>query len=474
MPSLIETTHPEYTVDVIADWDLMHDTYHGTRAVKGKGEMYLPMPSGFKAELDGGKDVYERAYKKRAIVADWLSTSLGAMVGIIHGKEIDIQIPDGMSYLWEDANNDGMPLEGFHKEITRQLLLKGRYALAASAPKEGGSPYLVGYNGSSVINWDKDFYVVNESGFERDGFEWKEVTRYRVFHLVDGRFVSTLYEPFGEIALEDSGVDNYVSAVGGVPLDFVPFYVANSITTEPSIYKPPMIGIADAIITNYQLSADWRWQLYMSGQETLFIFGAESPANMRVGAGVVISLEGTPERLPDAKYVSPTCSGIQKHEDAMDKQREAAMAAGARMFENDNNTQESGDARKLRFSSETANLQTIAQSSCALLERGLRAIAVMNGYNPEDVIVTPPEDLLDNTMTAEDFAKLFDVYERGGMSWDTFYRNGKDGGIFSPEISAEDELALIQPTDESAEDNAIEQGQGPSNTQPATEDNQTV
>ncbi len=435
----VKTTHPDITPDRVADWCLMRDTMQGQRSVKRAGVRYLPMPSGFKSMPDGGVEAYEKAYKLRAIVPELLAPSVAAMIGIIHAKETQITIPDGLSSIWENADGEGMSLEAFHRRITRYLLWLGRYGVLTTAPTDGGEPFLAGYAGDSIINWDRDFFVMDETGKKRSGFEWKDNPKFRVLELIDGLYVSTVYE--GESL--DTITATQPVALGGQRLDFVPFYVGNARDVVPAVETPPLIGIANAIINAYQLSADWRWQLFMSGQETLVAINGEAPKT--VGAGVVHQMMGNDTVTPDLKYVSPSCSGIEAHEAAIEKQVEAAVMAGARMFEQEKSTQESGEARRLRFASETANLQSISQVSAALLERGLKAAARMKGLDDSDIVVTPPKDLLDSTMSAADFAQLFTVYTQGGMSWETFYERGQAGGIFSPERDADEEYALIDP-----------------------------
>ncbi|MQX57362.1 hypothetical protein [Sinorhizobium meliloti] len=108
-----------------------------------------------------------------------------------------------------------------------------------------------------------------------------------MLELVDGLYVSTVYEG------EDLGTitTSEPVALGGQRLDFVPFYVGNARDVVPAVETPPLIGIANAIINAYQLSADWRWQLFMSGQETLVAINGEAPKT--VGAGVVHQMMGT-------------------------------------------------------------------------------------------------------------------------------------------------------------------------------------
>lgn len=434
----VDNLHPSITADRKAEWQLTRDALDGESQIKARGETYLAKPSGFNGAPDQGAGLY-RAYKMRAQFPEILSPSVASMIGIIHSKETEVVMPDAMQGIWERATNDEQPatIEAFHRRITRSLLTIGRFAVLADAPLGGGDPYLVGYDGDAVINWDRDFFVVDESGMVRNGFDWVDVKKYRVFTLEDGRYVQTVYTgdnlQTGEVVTP--------RATGGKMLDRVPFAIASAVDLSPRIITPPMIGVSRAALAIYQLSADYRWQLFMSGQETLFVYNADAPAT--VGAGVVVGISGSDGLDAKAEYVGPSCLGIAAHLAAMDDNRKAAINAGARLFESTDKAQESGEARKLRFASETATLMSVAQASAGLLEMGLRDCARFMGLNPEDVVVTPPTDLMDQTITPDELAKLFDIYERGGLSWETYHEAGTRGGLFSPERDSAQEYAAL-------------------------------
>lgn len=432
---LVKSRHPAMTAERAAEWQLMRDAMDGESAIKLQGETYLSKPSGFKYDTLTETAKYN-AYRGRAQFPEILAPSVSAMIGIIHGQEIDIQIPTALEYLWEDANGDGLPLEAFHRRITRELLVIGRYAVLADAPESGGEPFLAGYCADSVINWDQDWWVLDECGMARDGFIWAKKERYRLLKVDGGVYVQTVYE--GNTV---AGQEIPVVASGAKRLSEIPFTIANARDLSARIETPPLIGVARAALAIYQLSADYRHQLYMSGQETLVAINGTAPT--MVGAGVVHSMMGGEGITPDLKYVSPTCSGIEAHLLAMADNRTAAVQAGARLLEQSDTVEESGSARKLRFASETATLTSIAQSSCALLEKSLRHVAVIKGLPVDDIVVTAPTDLLDRSMSATDLATLFGVYESGGMSWDTYHEAGKRGGIFSAERDAGEEYALL-------------------------------
>lgn len=457
----VNDRHPEYTAERVAEWELMRDVFTGESAIKSKGEIYLPMPSGFTALPDKGAKAYA-SYKARAQVAEMLAPTIAGMMGIAHGVEIKIELPAGLEYLWENADGKGTPLEALHRRITRNLLLSGRYGLLADAPEAGGDPRLAGYAAETIINWDTEFFVLDESGKTRDGFAWVDVKRFRVLNIVDGRYWQDVYET--DLASPARSI--VPAARGGKAMTRVPFAVASSVDLDPAIRTPPLIGVARSVIANYQLSADYRHQLYMSGQETLVVINGEAPE--AVGAGACIAIQGAEGVTPDVKYVSPTCSGIDAHLKAMEDNRTLAVMAGAKLLEQSDKVEESGKARSLRFRSETATLLSIVQSSCALLEMGLRHAAVIAGSAPEEVIVHAPDTLAASELSPEDAAKLVDSWERGAISYDTLYAQLQKGGIASAERTAQEEFALIERERDAREfdDDEEEPGATPQQTPP--------
>ena len=422
--------HPSLTRQRRYEWQLMRDAMGGESDMKARGTEYLPSPTAF------NDDKLYQAYQKRAQFPELLAPSIGAMIGIIHGREIEITMPDAMLYLWENVDGNSLPLEAFHRRITRELLVIGGYSVLADVDENGANePYLAGYRRDALINWDRDFWVLDETGMVRKGYVWEQLKKYRALEMIDGIYTPRSIDEMGN----EKPLD--IRGRGNKQLERIPFAVASAMDLSPRIETPPLIGVARAALAMYQLSADYRWQLFMSGQETLVAINGDKPE--AVGASAVHEMRGVQGLQPDLKYVSPSCIGIEAHKTAMMDNREAAVMAGARLFEQTGGAQESGEAKKLRYSSETATLVTIAQSSCMLLERSLRNIAMLMGLPEDDIIVHAPTDLMDRTMTPQDFAALFGVYQQGGISWDTLFRNGQQGGIYSAETTADDEQRLI-------------------------------
>ncbi|WP_416355547.1 DUF4055 domain-containing protein [Aureimonas phyllosphaerae] len=442
----VDTRHPEYA-DRAPEWKEMRDTSRGARAVKEEGETYLPMPSGYRAQGDGGTRMYG-AYRIRAQFPEIVAPTVRGMIGVIHRTEAQIEMPDAMLGLWERATADGLALEAFHRRITSELLLTGRYSILADAASTGSElPFLAGYSAEALINWsaDRDFYVLDESGLKREGFEWRDQKRFRVLQLVEGRYEVERYE-----GTEKEGDTLQPVAQGNKALDAIPFVVIGPLDLSVSPTEPPLIGVARAALAQYRLDADYRHQLYMSGQETLVIINGDAPE--AIGAGVVITLhsgtgEDGKERTPDAKYVGPQGTGIEAHRTAIQDERENAVSAGARLFDSAKKAAESGEALKLRYAAQTATLTSIAQASAQGLEKALRFIAIMLGQDPMKVVVKPNLDFLDSTLDPQAATALVTMWQNGAISYATMYENLQRGEIASAERTAEEEQAQIDKED---------------------------
>jgi Domain of unknown function (DUF4055) len=453
----VKSHHPDYDTR-IKDWEMLRDVASGETQVKLRGTVYLPMPSGFAAQSDGGTDMYT-AYALRAQFPDIFTPTLSGMVGVIHRTEAQIEGLEEnkpLAPLWEKATKDGLPLETFHRQITAELLQMGRYVALTDVASDGDAqalPYLVGYDTEHLINWspDRDLFVLDETKKElvaEDGFEWADKGKYRVLRLVNGVYTAQLYD---EQAPEQ--VVYQPNVRGGQPLKEIPLVIATPRDLSLLIFEPPLIGVARSCLAIYRLDADYRHQLFGTGQETLFIQGITNREDLPkgVGSGVVF---GLPQDC-DAKYVGPTGVGINAHRQAIMDERQAAVSAGVRMFDAESGQAESGEALRLRAAAQTATLTSVALASAALLEKALRYAAQFVGQNPDEIIVKPNLKFIDTVMTPADAAALVTVWQGGAISKQTLYENLQRGEIASAERTFEEEQELI---DEEAIDQPVAVG----------------
>ena len=434
--------HPGYG-DYSPDWKMMRDCEAGERTVKFQREIYLPMPSGYK-NLAQGQAMYD-AYITRAQFPDILQPTLKGMVGVIHRVAAHIEgLEDNkpLAKIREKASKEGLTLDAFHKVITTELLLTGRYGILTDLPAEGGElPYFVGYQAESIMNWseyDVDLYTLDESRYARDPnlneFAWFESNRYRVLRLRDGKYSEQVYDATSATNEEEI----FPSVRGGKQLTEIPFVVVNPLTISMFMEPPPLLGVARASLAIFRLDADYRHQLYTSGQETLAVIGDTAEPPNTVGSGVVIMLPTG----GDAKFIGPSGRTIEAHRTAITDERENAVAAGVKLFDSKKGT-EAAEALRLRAAAGTATLTTIAMASAAALEKALRYAAQFVGQNPDEIIVKPNLDFVENVIMARDVLALVQAWQGGGFSWQTLYEVLQRGEIASMDRTPEQERELM-------------------------------
>jgi hypothetical protein len=447
MFGIVELTHPDYA-EALLDWEMMRDCLEGDRKIKERAELYLPMPGGFKLMADGGKAAY-LAYKTRAKFPPLVAPILRGMAGILNRVEPKIEAPSALDDMMERTTRSGDPIEVVYRRIVRDLLTTGRVAVLTDMPvaaeaKSDSIPYLAFYEAERLVNWSRehDFYVLDETRLVRNGFAWWPVRRYRVLELVDGKYQVTLYDMVAGGDTENIPEPSIPLKRGSQLFTEIPLVVAGALDLRVDISEVPLIGVAQAALAGYRLDADYRHQLYNSGQETFVVEGVtKEQAPPVIGAGVIYTVPVGGK----AYYVSPACKGIDAHRAAMQDEVEAAAVAGARMFTNAQRgrSAESGDALKLRFSGETATLTSIAQSAAQCLERALKYAAQFMDVDPDEVNVTPNLSLVDASLSATDAVALTSVWTSGAISKQTLYENLQRGEIASQERTLEEEQALI-------------------------------
>jgi hypothetical protein len=320
----------------------------------------------------------------------------------------------------------------------------------ASSDGQDTVPYIAGYKAESIINWsrDNDFYVLDETHLVRDGFEWADTPQYRVLELLgasdsdsavaaEGEYSQVLWESSGS-GLE-AGDPVIPQMKGGTKFIEIPFVVIGSTDVVSDIDEVPLIGVARAAFNMYRLDTDYKWQLFMSGQETLFVMSDTDQAVETVGAGVVINIPSGSE----AKYVGPSGVGITAHKEAILDERYQAVAAGAKMFDTERKAQESGEALKIRWAAQTASLTTIALNSAKGLERALKHAASFIGADPNVVVVKPSLRFIDSTLEPQAAKALMDLWMGGAISKTTLYENLLRGDICTYDRSFDEEEELI-------------------------------
>jgi hypothetical protein len=420
--------HPEY-VEQLGNWIQMADTYAGERAVKTKRLDYLPATEGMVQDgmttpmAPGWKD-YE-AYLLRAVYHNFVRDAVQAMVGILHNKPAVITLPPRLKDMMEKATIQGETLQQLLRRINVAQLKFGRCALLVDVPTgedvNKALPYIAFYEPLRIINWDAgrenegrnqlQLVVIDESGYRREGFTWKEERKFRVLTRGIPDSLESGWETPGPdeeysvaVKVNDSSMpiaaDFKTPEIGGVTLKDIPFVFigANDLVPEPEV--PPLLNLSNLSLAIYRAEADYRQTLYLQGQQTLVVIGIEGggaedeDAPLRTGAKGMIGLR----QGSDAKYIGVSASGLGEMRQSLTTDKTAAASEGISFLDVGNARGESGEALRIRVAARTTTISSVAQAAGAGLERALKYAAEWVGDNPDDVSVEVPKDFADQTV----------------------------------------------------------------------------
>lgn len=484
----LNSEHPFYS-EYKEDWMMMRDLYRGERAVKRRGQLYLPATTGM--HIDGlgydnihkpkpGQRAYD-SYLKRAFFQDLVKEGVEALIGMMHQKPATFELPDAMQPLVEKCTLTGEGLQEVLRNINTEQLTEGRVGILADLPAaplvpapQGSSappilPYIALYNAEDMVNWDAgdteegqrtlNLVVLNESGFMRsDDFTWRELLKYRVLQLgpimtdeVEGQYsmgVFSNHEGANNLVYDEKAMKSPM--LRGATMDEIPFVFINTkdICADPD--EPPLLGLGRLALAIYRGDADYRQSLFMTGQDTLVVTGAvvnkdgtQNDDALRIGAGARIDVEIG----GDAKFIGVTANGLSEQRQSLQNDRAlAAQKAGNLIQPGPSKQDESGEALKTRITAQTATLNQIANTGAKGLENLLKMVATWMGLPAATIAtikVTPNLEFADFALVAADIVQLMTAKSLGApLSKESVHGIMVERGI--TQMTFEDETAAIE------------------------------
>lgn len=464
----LQHNHPQYDKN-IDDWELMEDAYRGQRAVKRRKTKYLPTTSGMRAlgattdqntDNEGWK-LYE-SYITRAYFPEIVRDTVNALVGAMTREAPNIQLPERLEPLREMATPKGETLNVLYKRILENQLLYGRRGLLLDVDTSRDLPYIADYSHKQIINWDDInkpvdqaerkliMVILDETRDERDNLEeytWETVQRYRLLKLsgiTSGNYMARVDRD------ETQGAD-VEPKIAGKSLDEIPFVFINTMDLVPAVGELPMLGLGNLNMTIYRGEADYRWTLFMTGQDTLVVKGmvlntnqsgsgevADQGSNVIIGSGAYINI---PDAEGDAQFIGVSGQGLSEQREALQNDYDRAEAFGLKLL-NSGAGVEAADTMRMRVAGKTANLATVTMTCAAGLQEILRMAARWTGASEEEVIVEPNLDFVQDQMGADELMKLIQSKIQGApLSLKSIHNNMRRKDL--TEFTFEEELEEI-------------------------------
>ena len=439
----IDTRHRDYSANVDI-WEKCDDFYRGEEAVKDKGTKYLP-------KLSGQTTGKYNAYRDRALFYNAVGRTVAALVAAVFAQKTSIKLPKKLEYLIDSATDKGDSLEEVLSRILTREMVTGRTGILAD--RDGTSqPYLVVYDEVQIINWKIDgeyqFVVleeIHEVPDDKDKYKMVEKVMYRELAFQDGTYTMRLWE------MKSKSKANLVEEVtptkNGKPMDFVPFACITPSGLNYEVDRPPILDMVNVLATHYRTSADLFNAYHTICIPTPYVTGVDSKddegkdVTLNVGADTAIIL---PEIASKVGFLEFTGQGVKSVEDALTKMENMLAALGARLVETQKKSfVETAEGVRTRESAAVAVLNSAITSVEASINKILKQIAIWENADPNEVAVTINRDLVKTPLDANMLIALVKSLNDGAISYETFFHNLQEAGMYSQETTPEDEKENI-------------------------------
>jgi hypothetical protein len=451
----VSTVHASYSAHAPL-WAAVRDCIAGQSAVKAKGPTYLPIPD--PDNNDRNSPRYQ-AYLQRALFMNVVGRTLNTLVGAAFRKEPEVELPTGIEYIREDADNSNNSLIQLARSVVSNVASVGRHGLLVDYPAapEGMSredvigmglrPVITEYAAESIINWHLsggmlDLVVLQEiSETTEDGLDYTSEVRYRVLRLVDGAYVQELYDDGGTLieTMEPRKAD-------GSRWDVIPFVVPGSVNNDAGIDPVTLYDLAAVNIAHYRNSADAEENVFLSGQAMLHIdtgtmsaqeWQTLNPNGVQVGArrGIVTNGGGS------AAMLQPQASGIIR--EAMQDKEKQMLMIGARLI-TEGGANQTAEAVRANMAAETSVLETIVRNCGEALELCLRWVCEFAGANVDDVTVSMNTEFFSTTVDPQMLAQMMGLESIGIISREVILSYLRRTGVVDDTLTDEEIMGQVE------------------------------
>lgn len=389
MPITI-TRHPESSL-MLPEITKIRDCVKGSPFIKAKNELYLPHPSALDTKSPEAQLRYSQ-YKANAQFQGIPAQTLKTWTGKIDPSKTVVELPDGISYLENDVDGDGLSIyDGISQTLSNVLSVKWHVLVAdyqglsdvdlkslsrAELAEIDARATVKQYTRENVIYWHFDrvngkmqlaYIMLLETGLEFDPSKLKNnvIESYLVLALDEnGEYYQQkiVRSTDGLIEGERSPV-----LVGNEPLKWLPVRVvidepmqAGSMPMELGYLAP----ICDLTLHNYVISAD-KMETLNAGKPTLNYYGVDEMAweqfkavNGRdyVAVGLAVNLwskDVAAEYVSAQNDISGYTATIQENNDEM-------RALGA-SFPTDSNVDKTATEAEIDSAEQVSRLTVAAQ-----------------------------------------------------------------------------------------------------------------
>lgn len=440
----IDTLHPQAEARR-PQWRRIRDCLEGEDAVKAAGPRYLPPLSGMDPEDYA-------AYLQRALFFEAAARTVDGLMGAVFRKDPLIEAPPAARPLIDDATLAAQPLDGFAKDVVREVLAIGRHGILVDHPEDGGRPYLRAYRAEDIVNWRMgtgagaprlDWLVLRETVETGDGddpFRGGASVQWRLLALEDGRYVQRVYAKRAGGRDDDFDViAEHFPARAGRPLDTLPFVFVGPSGLGPDIARSPILGLCNVNLSHYRTSADLEHGAHFTALPTPYVVGANGEApELRIGSGTAWLLPAG----ASAGMLEFSGQGLEALERRLERKERAMAVLGARLLEDQKRGVEAAETVRMRHRGENSVLASVAGSVSRALERALKLALWWAGADAPKVSVRLNRDFTDTPLSGDELRALVEAWQLGAYPKEVLWRKLREGEVIPGEFG-DDRLGAL-------------------------------
>jgi hypothetical protein len=462
--------HREYSEN-LAVWNMIDDILRGSKAVKDKGEIYLPNPNPMNNPDDANRLRYAQ-YRQRALFFNATKRTISALVGSVFRKTPNMDIPPSLDEVIYNIDGDGNSLPQQSRQVVKEALSKGRVGILVDYPPVDGSvtverarrenlrPYSRVYEAKNIVNWItrkhgaisklKTIVLTEECDDYIDMLSIETVEQYRVLHLDDeGYYCQYIFRLCDRNKkLEQMGEAVYPTDANGSRLTEIPFAFIGSESNDYNVDPSPIEDLANVNISHYQNSADNEESSFICGQPSLMVYVAspetirnENPNGIKVGARSVniFSDEDRAELLQADPNSLPRLNMTDK--------LDMMVMLGARLITP--SQQETAEAARIKHSGDNSTLGIIVKNVDDAYYKVIEWLQLFTTGNTEDFLFQLNNDFFFEKITPEDRMAWITDIQQGIVSKSDYRQALREGGLIADDrmdADIDDDISTEEPT----------------------------
>ena len=392
----ISSKHPDY-VDLLPDWEKVYDFYKGSRRVKDKGVVYLPLTPGMQKMLsqagEGASALTLPSYKDyrfHSKFANLFKSAVNGAHGVATQKPAVVKdLPDEMKYLEKDATVDGRGLQDLVEDVLRYIFRDGRVLLLADVGSDGLIRYAT-YPATSIINWFGDTVVLQETVEEVNDFQVKDEAYFRVLRLVVDEIGRPVFA--GGVFREGESFDENRMIIprlfNGDPSFETQYTFINANDTTVSAEVPPLMPLVDLDQSIYNMEAARRYAARRQSDDLLVINKSlkdgDEELNIDLGASRALILD----KEEKAGYIVPSGKGVEVLGQIIQEDKKDASLFIANLFFNDSRQRQSAEAMNIQANERATMIHPMVLTAEQGINQAFRRQARWMSLNDEEVDIS--------------------------------------------------------------------------------------